>query len=137
MNSHSRGSSQQPIPAETDGIAKKIVHAAFVVHKTLGPGLLESVYETCMTYELSKSGLHVQRQVMLPVYYDGIRLDAGLRLDMLVEDQVIVELKAVEHIRPVHHAQTLTYLKLTSYRLALLINFNEVLIKQGIKRIAL
>jgi GxxExxY protein len=137
MTSQSRSPSRQPIPAETDAVAKKIVHAAFTVHKTLGPGLLENVYETCMVHELSKNGVRVQRQVLLPIHYDGIRLDAGLRLDMLVEDLVIVELKAVKELRPIHHAQTLTYLKLTDYRLALLINFNEVMIKFGIKRIVL
>jgi GxxExxY protein len=127
----------EPIPEETDAVAQKIVDAAYTVHKALGPGLLESVYETCLVHELKKRGLAVQQQVVLPVYYDGIRLDAGLRLDVLVNEAVVVELKAVEYLLPVHEAQLLTYLKLTGYRLGLLINFNVPLIKQGIKRKAL
>ena len=107
------------------------------VHKALGPGLLESIYQACLAYELSKRGLTVQQQVSLPVHYDGLTLDAGLRLDLLVNNAVIVELKAVEQVLPVHRAQALTYLKLTGHRLALLINFNVVLIKHGIERIAL
>jgi GxxExxY protein len=124
------------MPAETDRVARAIVDAAFVVHSTLGPGLLESVYEICLTHELVKRGLRVSRQVSLPVHYDGIRLDAGLRLDMVVEDCVVVELKAVEGILPVHQAQLLTYLKLSGHRLGLLINFNSALIRDGIKRMA-
>ena len=125
------------IPKRTDEVAKEIVDSAFKVHRELGPGLLESVYETCLEHELGKRGLEVRRQVSFPVIYDGERLDAGLRLDLLIEDRVIVEIKAVENHKPLFEAQVLTYLKLTQKRLGLLINFNVALIKNGIKRIAL
>jgi GxxExxY protein len=127
----------KPIPPETNEIARQIVDAAFAVHTALGPGLLESVYEVCLAHELRKRGLTVRQQVVLPVHYDGVRLDAGLRLDLLVNDTVIVEIKAVENLLPVHKAQALTYLKLTGCRLALLINFNVPVIKEGIHRLAL
>jgi GxxExxY protein len=126
-----------PIPMETDKVATAVVDAAYKVHSSLGPGLLESVYEICLVHELTKRGLKVERQRTLPVVYDGIRLDAGLRLDLLVENCVVVELKAVESILPVHKAQALTYLKLSGHRLALLINFNAPIIKEGIRRLAL
>lgn len=125
------------LPVETDRIAKAVVDCAFQVHKTLGPGLLESVYEICLAHELHKAGLAFEKQPSLPVVYDGIRLDAGLRLDFVVGQAVIVELKAVETLLPVHKAQVLTYLKLTGHRLGLLINFNVPLIKDGIRRIIL
>jgi len=125
------------IPPETDRAAQQVVDAAFAVHSTLGPGLLESVYETCLAYELTKRGLTAARQVTVAVVYDKVQLDAGLRLDLLVEDCVVVELKAVENFLPVHTAQMLTYLKLTGHRLGLLINFNVPLIRDGIRRIAL
>lgn len=127
----------EPIPHEIDVVARQIVDAAFTVHKALGPGLLENVYEVCLVHELRKRGLRTDHQVTLPVVYDNIRLDAGLRLDLLVEETVIVELKAVERLLPVHKAQVLTYLKLTGRRLGLLINFNVPVIKDGIHRIAL
>lgn len=126
-----------PIPGTVDEAARAIVHATFIVHKTLGPGLLESVYEVCLAHELSKQGIPVRRQLLLPVIYDGIQLDAGLRLDMLVDDAVIVELKSVDVLLPIRRAQVLTYLKLTGCRLAILINFNVHLIRDGIVRIAL
>jgi len=119
---------------ELEAIATQIVDAAFKVHSTLGPGLLESVYETCLAHELTKRGFKVQRQVVVPLIYDGVKLDAGLRLDLLVEDQIIIELKAVEKMIPIFEAQVLTYLKLSGKRLAFLINFNVPVIKQGIKR---
>ncbi len=111
--------------------------AAFAVHNALGPGLLENVYEVCLVHELNKKGIKVERQVMLPVIYDNVRLDAGLRLDLVVGDCLIVELKAIETLLPVHKAQLLTYLKLSGYRLGLLINFNVPVIKNGIQRVAL
>jgi GxxExxY protein len=123
------------LPAGTERVAAQIVDAAFKVHSTLGPGLLESVYEACLVHELEKRDLTVRQQMALPVVYDDLRLDAGLRLDLLVEDQVIVELKAVERLLPVFEAQVLTYLKLTDKRLGLLINFNVPRIKNGIKRL--
>jgi GxxExxY protein len=132
-----RAVGEQPIPESTDRVAKAIVDAAYAVHNTLGPGLLKSVYEACLTHELKKRALKVASQVSLPIMYDGMRLDAGLRLDMLVEDCVIVELKAVETLLPIHQAQVLTYLKLTGHRLGLLINFNVPVIRQGIKRMVL
>lgn len=112
-----------------------VVHAAFRVHKTLGPGLLESVYDRCLRHELACRGVAFQSQLSLPVLYGGVRIDAGLRLDLIVDGRIIVELKAVECLHPIHTAQLLTYLKLTGLRVGLLINFNSALIKDGIKRI--
>ena len=119
---------------EMERIAKEIVDAAFKVHTTLGPGLLESVYETCLEYELKKRGFRVERQKKVTIQYDEVVLDDALRLDLLVDGLVLVEVKAVETMHPIFTAQTLTYLKLTERRLALLINFNVVRIKDGIKR---
>ena len=107
------------------------------MYRALGPGLLESVCEVCLLHELNKRGLKAERQVLLPVVYDNLRLDAGLRLDLVVERRVVVELKTVEVLLPVHKAQLLTYLKLSGHRLGLLVNFNSALIKQGMQRIAL
>ncbi len=126
-----------PLPAGCDRIAKVIVDSAFVVHKTLGPGLLESVYEPCFCHELDKHGVGLQRQVAVPIVYDGIKFDEALRLDVLVEGLVICELKVVEVLAPVHLSQLLTYLKLTEKRLGFLINFNVPVIKYGIKRVIL
>lgn len=106
------------------------------VHTALGPGLLESAYETCLAYELRQRGLRVETQVTLPVKYDGVELDAGYRLDLLVESRVIVELKAVEKTIPLHEAQLLSYLKLSRRKVGLLINFNVERLKDGIKRMA-
>ena len=126
-----------PLPPETERIASVVVDSALKVHRALGPGLLESVYETCLSHELTQRGVPWKAQVTVPVVYDGLRLDAGLRLDVLVAETVIVELKAVEKMTPLFAAQLLTYLKLTGLRLGLLINFNVPLIKDGIKRIIL
>jgi GxxExxY protein len=128
---------REPLPIEVNEVARKVVDAAYAVHKALGPGLLESVHELCLAHEVTKRGMMVERQLALPVVYDGIPLDGGLRLDMLVQECVIVEIKAVETILPVHKAQLLTYLKLSGYRLGLLVNFNVPLIKDGISRIIL
>ena len=119
---------------ELNEISEKIIGAAIQVHRTLGPGLLESTYEACLKYELEKQGLKVQSQVGLPVIYDGIKIDLGYRLDILVEDTVIVELKAVTKVTPIHEAQLLSYLKLSGKHLGLLINFNVILLKDGITR---
>ena len=127
----------EPIPAETEVVAKVLVDAAFSVHRELGPGLLESVYETCLCHELSLRGVKFQSQVPLPVKYRGIQLEGGLRLDLVVENRLVVELKAVEKLLPVHEAQVLTYLKLSNHRLGFLLNFNVPRIKDGIKRIVL
>src|SRR5437660_305911 len=125
---------QEPSP-ELERIVSMAYEAAFRVHRKLGPGLLESVYEACLEYELKKMGLRVRRQVVLPVTYDGVKLDAGLRIDLLVEDVLIIEVKAVESMHPVFKAQVITYLKLTECLLGLLMNFNVPLLKDGIKRI--
>ena len=137
MNHQDTKAPREPISEETEAVASKIVDAAFKVHRTLGPGLLENIYELCLLHELKKRGLKVERQVSLPVVYEDLCLDAGLRLDLVVEDLVVVELKAVEMLLPIHKAQVLTCLKLSGHRLGLLVNFNSVLIKQGIQRIAL
>jgi GxxExxY protein len=126
-----------PIPEETDATAKAIVDAVYCVHKELGPGLLESVYEVCLSHELSIRELKFAKQVSVPVSYRGVRLETGFRLDLVVADTVVVELKAVDELLPLHEAQLLTYLKLTGKRLGFLVNFNTALIKHGIKRIAL
>jgi len=116
-------------------ISKQIVDAAFKVHTTLGPGLLESVYEAVLSHELEKRGLVVARQKPLTVVYEKFKFEEGFRVDLIVEDKVIVEIKSVEQIAPVHSKQLLTYLRLSDKRLGLLINFGEALIKNGIKRI--
>ncbi len=116
-------------------IAKLVVDAAYHVHIKLGPGLLESVYEVVMAHEIEKRGLSVERQLSMPVQYDGLVFDEGFRADMVVEDSVILELKSVELVAPVHKKQLLTYLRLTDKRLGLLLNFGAPLIKKGIFRI--
>ncbi|HZU52514.1 MAG TPA: GxxExxY protein [Holophagaceae bacterium] len=120
-----------------NNLTGEIVDAAFKVHSSLGPGLLESVYEVCLVHELEKRGLDVVRQIKVPIEYDGRRLDSGLRLDLLVADAVVVELKAVEQVLPVHKAQLLSYLRLTGKPVGLLINFHVPLIKDGIQRMVL
>ncbi|OXG07770.1 GxxExxY protein [Flavobacterium araucananum] len=118
----------------TEEIGKIIVHSAFKVHKQLGPGLLERVYEVCLAYEIEKAGLNVKRQVDIPIVYDGIEFNEGLRLDLLIEDSIIIEIKAVEQINPVWEAQIISHLRLLNKDLGYLINFNVPLIKSGIKR---
>ena len=115
-------------------IAKIIVNSAFKVHKELGPGLLEKVYEACLVYEITKAGLEVKRQVEVPIIYDGVTLKEYLRLDIIVENSIIIEVKAVDIINPVWNAQIISHLKLTNNELGFLINFNVPLIKNGIKR---
>ena len=117
-------------------ISKEVVDAAFRVHTTLGPGLLESVYVAVMAYELEKRGLRVELQRAFPLVYEDVKLEIGFRADMVVEDKVIVEVKSIEAILPVHKMQVLTYLRLADKRLGLLINFRVALIKNGITRIA-
>jgi len=116
-------------------VAKEIVNAAFKVHTSLGPGLLESVYETVLTYELERRGLQVVRQQPIPVVYESVRMDDGFRADLIVGGKVIVEIKSLELLAPVHKKQLLTYLRLADKRLGLLINFGEALIKDGIVRL--
>lgn len=116
-------------------IARQVVDAAYKVHVTLGPGLLESVYEAALAYELQQRGLRVQQQVPIAVTYGTVRLEIGFRADLLVESKVIVEIKSVEAVAPVHKKQVLTYLRLADIRLGLLINFGETTIKAGITRL--
>ncbi len=123
-----------PPSEQEEQIATAIVDSAYRVHRELGPGLLERVYESCFCYELEQKGLKYQRQVIVPIKYRGLSFDEGFRLDVLVGDLVICELKAVTTLLPIHEAQILSYLKLTGKRLGFLINFNVPFIKQGIKR---
>jgi GxxExxY protein len=115
-------------------IGRNIVHSAIKVHKALGPGLLESVYQKCLAYELKKVGLTVDCEVPLPVKYESVTIDVGFRIDMMIEQTVIIENKTVDRIAPIHEAQLLTYLKLTSFKLGFLLNWNVPLMKNGIKR---
>ncbi|UPT71704.1 MAG: GxxExxY protein [Flavobacterium sp. JAD_PAG50586_2] len=116
-------------------LSKIVFDCALKVHQSLGPGLLESAYEECLFYELRKTGLEVQKQKALPLFYEEVRLDIGYRIDIIVENKIILEIKSVDALNDVHFAQLLTYLKLTNCKLGLLINFNVVLIKNGIKRV--
>lgn len=125
------------ISEEEELIGKAIVDAAYKVHKELGPGLLEKVYEVCFCHVLKEKGFDVQRQVSIPIIFDGIKFDEGLRLDVMVNELVICELKAVDLVNPVWDAQLLSHLKMTKKRLGFLINFNVPLIKNGIKRMVL
>lgn len=120
---------------ENDTLTEQIIGAAIQVHRELGPGLLESVYETCLCHELSLIGLSIERQKAVPISYKGIRLDAGYRLDLIVENQVIVEIKSVSELLPVHEAQLLSYLKQVGGGRGLLINFNVKLLKHGLRRL--
>ena len=120
-----------------ESTATKIVDAAYAVHKALGPGLLEQVYEACFCHELTKRGLSYQRQVDIPIEYDVLKFDEGLRLDVIVEELIICEIKAVDKMNPVWQAQLLSYLRLTGKRIGFLINFNVPILKSGIKRIIL
>jgi GxxExxY protein len=120
---------------ELNELSGRIIAAALKVHTAIGPGVLESVYQTCLLHELKKAGLAVQAQAALPVVYDGLHLDSGYRIDLLVEDTVIVELKCVEALLPIHKAQLLTYLRLANKPLGLLLNFNVVHLREGIKRL--
>jgi GxxExxY protein len=124
---------QEP-SAAADAVAREVVDAGLKVHRALGPGLLESVYETCLVRELDLRGLRVRRQVPLAIEYEGLRLERGYRLDLLVGEAVIVEIKAVEGILRLHEAQLITYLKLSGLRLGLLLNFNVTLFKDGVRR---
>ena len=126
--------SQRIIPDHFNQITGRIVNAADAVHSQLGPGLLESVYEKCLAHAMRRRGLVVQRQLLLPIEFEGLILPSALRLDMLVNDSVIVEVKAVEIVLPVHKAQLMTYLKLSGHKVGLLLNFNVPLIKSGIIR---
>lgn len=119
---------------DIEEVGRQVVNSAVRVHRTLGPGLLESAYQKCLIHELRKRGLAVASEIPLPVHYDGEAIDVGYRLDLLVEEQVVIENKTVEHILPLHEAQLLTYLKLSEKSLGFLLNWNVKLMKQGIKR---
>jgi GxxExxY protein len=118
-----------------NALTEKIIGAAIEVHRHLGPGLLESVYEECLCYELSQLGLQFQRQVYLPITYKGLKLESAYKMDLVVEDAIVVEIKATELASPVHHSQLLTYLKVSNKRIGLLINFNVSILKNGLKRV--
>jgi GxxExxY protein len=116
-------------------ITGKIINAGIEVHKALGPGLLESAYKECLYYQLTKNGLFVEKEKVLPLVYEEVKLDCGYRLDLLIENKIVVEIKSIDAINEIHLAQVLTYLKIGNYKLGLLLNFNVVLLKNGIKRI--
>ena len=125
------------ISAEEERIGKEVVNAAYLIHKELGPGLLEKVYEVCFCHVLVTKGLNVKRQLDIPIVFNGIQFEEGLRLDVLINDLVICVLKALDNVNPVWEAQVLSHLKLTNKRLGYLINFNVPLIKDGIKRMVI
>jgi GxxExxY protein len=125
----------QAAPDELNNLSRIVLDGAFKVHKALGPGLLENSYRLCLTHELRRQGLKVATEIAVPINYEGIVLDAGYRLDILVSDALVVELKAVEALLAIHQAQLLSYLKHSDKRLGLLINFNSVLLKDGIRRV--
>lgn len=122
---------------EFDEISKKVIGLAIEVHKQLGPGLLESTYEKCLTYELLNAGIECAIQKSMPVFYKGVKLNCGYRIDILVENRLIIELKSVDSLNQIHEAQVLTYMKLAKINTGLLINFNSTLLKNGIKRFVL
>jgi GxxExxY protein len=123
------------VDIEINDITAEAIAAAIAVHRELGPGLLESAYETCLSYELAERGLKIERQKGLPVHYRGTRLDCGYRVDLMVEEKVVVEVKAVEKFELIHEAQLLSYLKLSNCQVGLLINFNVKVLKNGIRRL--
>jgi GxxExxY protein len=129
------GGSGKSEAEQLNRLTDAIIGSAIAVHKALGPGLLESAYEACLTFELSQRGLKVEQQKPLPVVYRDVRLDCGYRIDLLVEDSVIVEIKSVDFLLPIHHAQLLSYLRLSGRRVGLLINFNVRAVKDAISRV--
>jgi len=126
---------QNTIMTENE-ISNKIIGFAIEIHRALGPGLLESAYKECLFYKINKSGLFVEKEKAMPLIFEEVKLDCGYRVDLLVEKKLIIEIKSVEALNTVHLAQTLTYLRLGNYKLGLLINFNELLLKNGIRRVA-
>lgn len=127
----------EPLPAGAERVGRAVLNAAFTVHKALGPGLLESVYESCLAEELQRGGLRVERQVGVPITYGEVRMDVGYRLDLLVERAVVVEIKSIDALASIHTAQVLTYLRFSKVRLGYLINFNTVMLKNGLRRLVL
>jgi GxxExxY protein len=120
---------------DIDDLTSEIINAAIKIHKTLGPGLFESVYEEVLAYELTRNGFKVERQVAVPVHYGSVKMEVGFRADLIIEDEVIVEVKSVEKLSPIHRKQVLNYLRLTTLQVGLLINFNEILLKDGLSRL--
>jgi len=135
LNKENRKLRFTPLPNATEEIAKTILDSAYQVHSALGPGLLESVYEACLMRELELRNISVASQVILPVIYKGMKVDSGYRIDLVVENCVVVEIKSSENVSPVHYAQLLTYIKLANIRLGLLLNFNVIHLRNGIKRV--
>ena len=127
----------EPLPAATERVGRAVLNAAFAVHKALGPGLLESVYEACLAEELQQAGLAVERQAGIPITYGEVRMDVGYRLDLLVERAVVVEIKSIDALASIHTAQVLTYLRFSGARLGYLINFNTVMLSNGLRRLVL
>ncbi len=125
------------VQGERDSLTESVIGLAIEVHRTLGPGLLESAYQECLCYELKAKGIAFGRQVALPVVYKSVKLDCGYRMDLVVNDRLVVELKTVEKILPIHEAQLLTYLRLSGIRTGLLLDFNTAVLKNGIKRMVL
>lgn len=119
------------------GLGERVIGLAIAVHRYLGPGLLESAYEECLCLEMKEAGIEYRRQVPLPIVYKGTRLDCGYRIDIVVENELVVEIKAIERLLPVHDAQLLTYLRLSGLRAGLLMNFNNVVLKDGLRRMVL
>ena len=134
---HNEHDGTEPVSPEVNQTGRAVMDAAFAVHRELGPGLLESVYEHCLAQDLVRAGLHVDRQVAVPVTYRGERIDAGFRLDLLVERQVVVEIKSIDALGPIHTAQLLTYLRFSQLRLGYLINFNTARLRDGFRRLVL
>lgn len=134
---HGEHRDREPIPATVNDVGTAVLKAAFCVHDSLGPGLLESVYEHCLVEELQRAGLATERQIGVPVTYRDVRLDVGFRIDVLVERSVVVEIKAIDALASIHSAQVLTYLRFSDVRLGYLINFNSVRLKDGIRRLVL
>lgn len=127
----------EPLPDATERVGRAVLDGAFAVHKSLGPGLLESVYEACLAEELLKAGLRVERQLGVPVAYGDARIEVGYRLDLLVEQSVVVEIKSIDALAAIHTAQILTYMRFADIRLGYLINFNTVMLKSGLRRVVL
>ena len=126
---------QRPHLVNSNQLTEAIIRAAIKIHRKLGPGLLESVYETCLVFELKEIGLHVEQQKAVPLVYDGVKLECGFRADIVVDGRIVVEVKSKEALHPVDHAQVLSHLRLLGLQVGLLINFHVVMLKEGIKRI--
>jgi GxxExxY protein len=130
-----RSAGFQQVSSELNDLSRVILDSAFAVHKSLGPGLLETTYRLCLLHELRKRGMSVEQEVALPITYDGVTLESGYRIDLLVNDLIVIELKAVDSLLAIHQAQLLSYLKHSGKRLGLLINFNSIFLKDGIRRV--